>query len=160
MSEYMGSNELKIRIEKELLEPSYYDEVKTIIRNKEYWHNTGKVFEVISKLLISSGCVLSFSSGYYQNPTLSFISGSISTCSLAMIQFSTFCYKEEQKNRAYMSKILNKFNIRSYDAVTEQTVDSIELSVNGENNENKNKQDKNKQDKNKEDKNKEERKDI
>ena len=130
MSEYMGSNELKLKIEKELLEPSYYDEVKTVIKNKEHWHNVGKIFEVLSKLLISSGCVLSFSSGYYQNPTLSFISGSISTCSLAMIQFSTFCYKEEQKNRVYMSKILSKFHIKSLDVSIESNINSSETSDN------------------------------
>ena len=66
-----------------------------------------------NSLFISFGAILSFSSGYYNYPTLSFISGAVSTISLAFLQFSSFAYKEKNRNIEELNQMLTKLNLET-----------------------------------------------
>ena len=105
------SNDLKIDILKNLIEPSYLKDINEMIHGKRCWRITGQVFETASKVLVALGSILSFSSGYFNNPALGFIAGSVSTVSLAMLQFSSFSYRENKKRTSELNLILQKLGL-------------------------------------------------
>jgi len=105
------SKELKIKIVNDLIEPHYFDEIQATLRSINYWQTTETVFEVISKLLVCFGGVLSFASGYFSVFSLSFVSGSVSTISLATFQYALYCSKRRKNNVIGLNEILKKLNI-------------------------------------------------
>lgn len=137
------SDELKRKIIIEYIEPFYINEVKNNIQEKSCWKRTGHVFQTLSKILVASGGILSFSSGYYDYPLLSFISGSISTISLAFLQLSAYSYAEHKKQGQELNTILEKLKIDTLPVLEResnnmmQRVDiDYENNVNDLNNEN------------------------
>ena len=106
-------DDVKLHIVKELIEPMYISDVKTAIREKKCWRVTGQIFETMSKVLVAVGGIISFSSGYYSNPALGFVAGSVSTVSLALLQFSSFSYGQNKKHGSELNILLNKLNIDS-----------------------------------------------
>jgi hypothetical protein len=106
----VGEN-IKVQIMKDLIEPMYISDVKSAIKEKRCWKVTGQVFETLSKVLVAVGGIISFSSGYYSNPTLGFVAGSVSTVSLAMLQFSSFSYGQNKKQSSELNILLTKLDI-------------------------------------------------
>jgi len=106
----VGEN-VKVHIVKELIEPMYVRDVKSAINEKKCWKVTGQVFETFSKVLVAIGGIISFSSGYYSNPTLGFVAGSVSTVSLAMLQFSSFSYGQNKKQTSELNLLLTKLDL-------------------------------------------------
>jgi hypothetical protein len=115
------SNNLKLHIVRDLIEPAYKTDIEDMIYGKRCWKMLGHSFETMSQLFVAIGCIFSFSSGFYKNPTLSFISGSISTISLAMLQISSFAYKENKKQTYELNILLEKLNI---DTIPDINIDS------------------------------------
>jgi hypothetical protein len=105
------SIDIKNEILKKYIEPSYIYDIKYMIKGKRRWKLCGQIFETLSKIFVAIGCILSFSSGYYQGKVLSFISGSVSTISLAMLQFSSFSFKENKKQSQELNILLNKIGL-------------------------------------------------
>jgi hypothetical protein len=102
---------IKVQIVHDLIEPFYLDDIKSMIRGKKCWKLSGQVFETVSKVLVAVGCIISFSSGYFNDPILSFFAGSISTLSLATLQFSSFAYTENKKQGQDLNVLLKKLNL-------------------------------------------------
>ena len=115
------SNDLKINILKKLIEPSYSRDIDEMIHGKRCWRITGQVFETASKVLVALGSILSFSSGYFDNPVLGFIAGSVSTVSLAMLQFSSFSYRENKKRTSELNLMLQKLGLDTIPQIDLQT---------------------------------------
>ena len=113
MADIIKVGDVKLQISKELIEPMYISDVKTAIREKKCWRVTGQIFETMSKALVAVGCIISFSSGYYNNPELGFVAGAVSTVSLALLQFASFSYGQNKKNGSELNLLLNKLNIDS-----------------------------------------------
>jgi len=102
---------VKTKIVQELIEPSYRDDIENMIKGKKCWKLSGQVFETISKILVAVGSIISFSSGYFNDPLLGFLAGSISTMSLATLQFSSFAYIENKKQGQDLNVLLKKLNL-------------------------------------------------
>lgn len=94
-----------------LVEPYYKDMVKTTIDGKKWWRNLGITLETASKIMVALGGIFSFSAGYYHDDTLSFVSGSISCMSLALLQIASFSYKENKKQGDELNILLKKLNL-------------------------------------------------
>lgn len=107
------SDDVKVYIVRDLVEPAYKTDVKNMIEAKRCWRLTGHIFETISKILVALGGIFSFSAGYYEDPILSFIAGSITTISLAMLQFASFAYKENKKQTQELNNTLTKLGIET-----------------------------------------------
>ena len=58
------SDTTRIKINDSLIEPLYYDDIKSIIKNRKNWRIAGHILETMSKLLISGSSILSFYSCY------------------------------------------------------------------------------------------------
>lgn len=93
------------------VENSYKKDVNEMIMGKTCWRRTGITFETLSKILVAIGGVLSFSSGYFDSKVLSFISGSISVISLALLQFSSFGFKQAKKRANDLNILLKKLDL-------------------------------------------------
>ena len=94
-----------------LVEPYYKDMVKTTISGKKMWRNIGISLETASKVMVALGGIFSFSAGVYSSETLSFVSGSISCMSLALLQIASFSYKENKKQGDELNILLKKLNL-------------------------------------------------
>ena len=116
---------IKIKIVHDLIEPFYVDDIKAMIRGKKYWKLSGQIFETVSKVLVAVGGIISFSSGYFNDPILSFLAGSISTLSLATLQFSSFAYMENKKQGQDLNVLLKKLNLDVI-PVLERRTDSVQ----------------------------------
>jgi len=114
------SNDIKIKIINEIIEPFYIHDISSKIRAKKCWKRTGQIFETSSKLLVAIGGIISFSSGYFQDPLLSFFAGAISTLSLATLQFSSFAYSENKKQGQELNILLKKLDLDTVPIVEQQ----------------------------------------
>ena len=70
------SNLTRETIVNTLVEPYYKDMVKTTIHGKNFWRILGISLETSSKIMVAFGSILSFSAGFYQDDTLSFVAAS------------------------------------------------------------------------------------
>lgn len=116
---------IKIKIVHDLIEPFYVDDIKSMIRGKKCWKLSGQIFETVSKVLVAVGGIMSFSSGYFNDPILSFLAGSVSTLSLATLQFSSFAYMENKKQGQDLNVLLKKLNLDVI-PVLERRTDSVQ----------------------------------
>lgn len=140
------SDATKIYIIEQLIEPSYKNDINSMIKGKTCWRITGMTFETMSKLMVAVGGVLSFSSGYFNSPLLSFISGSVSTISLACLQFSSFSYIQNKKQSEQLNVLLKTLNL---DIVPVQILsDDATTATNNNNNDNNNNNNNNNDDNN------------
>ena len=105
------SNLTRETIVNTLVEPYYKDMVKTTIHGKNFWRILGISLETSSKIMVAFGSILSFSAGFYQDDTLSFVAGSISCMSLALLQIASFSYKENKKQGEELNILLKKLNL-------------------------------------------------
>lgn len=112
-SQIVISDDTRVYIIDELIEPYYKNVVKNTLQGRQCWRRTGITFETISKIMVAFGSILSFSAGVYQDQTLSFISGSISCLSLAFLQFSSFSYKENKKQSEELNILLKKLGLET-----------------------------------------------
>ena len=107
------SDDTRVYIIDELIEPYYKNVVKNTLSARQCWRKTGIAFETISKIMVAFGSIISFSAGVYDDPTLSFVSGSISCLSLAFLQFSSFSYKENKKQSEELNVLLKKLGLET-----------------------------------------------
>jgi hypothetical protein len=101
----------RVNIVNTLVEPYYEDMVKTTIDGKKLWRRIGISLETSSKIMVALGSILSFSAGVYSDDTLSFLAGSISCMSLALLQIASFSYKENKKQGEELNILLKKLNL-------------------------------------------------
>jgi len=93
------------------VEECYKSDIKEAIQGKKCWRHTGLTFETVSKITVAVGGVLSFSSGYFNSNILSFVSGSVSVVSLALLQFGSFSFKQGKKQANDLNILLQKLNL-------------------------------------------------
>jgi hypothetical protein len=105
------SDEIKERIVRNYIEPSYQHDIHKLIEGKKNWKLVGQIFETISKAFVAIGGIVSFAAGSYNNYNLSFVAGAISTISLATLSFSSFGYKEQKKHGLELNNILKKLKL-------------------------------------------------
>lgn len=113
---------IKLQIVQNLIEPYYIHDIESKIRGKKCWKKTGQIFETLSKVLVAVGGIISFSSGYYKDETLSFFAGTISTLSLATLQFASFAYLENKKQGQELNVLLKKLDLDIVPIVEQHTV--------------------------------------
>ena len=120
---YKESSALRVSIVSEILEPSYYQEVKDYVEERKSWRHIGGYFGTISKILVGLSGVSSFASGTYKDENFSFIAGCISVISLVCLQFSSYALKESKQKTIELNKILSKLNISNVPDTSYNSID-------------------------------------
>ena len=123
------SDDTRVYIIDELIEPYYKNVVKNTLSARQCWRKTGIAFETISKIMVAFGSIISFSAGVYEDQTLSFVSGSISCLSLAFLQFSSFSYKENKKQSEELNVLLKKLGLETIPVLERSAVPQGKTSI-------------------------------
>lgn len=126
------SEQIKIDIMVNHVEPAYKKDVIELLEGKRCWKTTGKTFETISKVFVAFGSIISFAAGVYNLPNLSFIAGSISTISLATLQFASFSFTENKKQSSELNTLLNFINIKPIPLMNRNTETTFRQTVKAE----------------------------
>ena len=122
------SNLTRESIVNTLVEPYYKDMIKTTMEGKKLWRIVGISLETSSKIMVALGGIFSFSAGFYHDDTLSFVAGSISCMSLALLQVASFSYKENKKQGEELNILLKKLNLDTIPAMV-RTEDQTTVSA-------------------------------
>jgi len=122
------SNLTRESIVNTLIEPYYKDMIKTTMEGKKLWRILGISLETSSKIMVALGGIFSFSAGFYHDDTLSFVAGSISCMSLALLQVASFSYKENKKQGEELNILLKKLNLDTIPAMV-RTEDQTTVSA-------------------------------
>lgn len=105
------SNDVKLDIMNDLVEPCYYIDVKNLISECKFWRQIGDIFTTTSKICVGGTSILSFASGIYKYDTLIFIAGTVSVLSLSCMQFSSYAYSESKERTSKLNKILKQLGM-------------------------------------------------
>jgi hypothetical protein len=119
-----GSTDFKAHIVNNIIKPNYLEEIQDFTNNRNVWRKRAMRLETCSKLFIGVGGIISFSSGFYGYPTLSFISGAISTISLVLLQYANFSYKESKKATSDLNILLDNIGIKKIPELNTTTQDN------------------------------------
>ena len=105
------SDPIKLQILREVVEPSYMADIRSIMASKTCCKRSGQGLEAASKIMVAIGSIISFSAGFYDEPMLSFVAGAVSTMSLAMLQIASFNYMEYKKQSGELNILLDKLEL-------------------------------------------------
>ena len=105
------SDPIKLQILRDVVEPSYVADIRSIIKSKTCCKHTGQGLEATSKVMVAVGSIISFSAGFFNEPILSFVAGAVSTLSLAMLQLASFNYTEHKKQSTELNVMLAKLEL-------------------------------------------------
>jgi hypothetical protein len=128
MADFKIRDAVRSQIVHELIEPYYIEDIHSKIKGKRCWKKTGQIFETASKILVALGGILSFSSGYYKDPTISFFAGSVSTLSLATLQFASFAYMENKKQSQELNILLKNLDLDTV-PIIEHNIQQIQSRI-------------------------------
>lgn len=119
-----NNKEIKDKIKKELVDPSYFRDVKYNLDSRFRWKFIGDLSEGISQLLILSCTMLAFSSGFFDIRALSYVSGALGIGSLSLLRFSSYAMSESRERTWQSNVILKQLGIESVpDIVVDSTND-------------------------------------
>lgn len=113
MEKFQVSDRLKAEVVEILIEPSYKSDIKEHIRLRKFFRKVGLYLESISKIFVGTSSIVSFSAGIYNDKTLSFLGGVFSTCSLVLLQFALYSYKESKRETVVLNDILRQLDIET-----------------------------------------------
>ena len=105
------SDPIKLQILRDVVEPSYMADIRSIIKSKTCCKHIGQGLEATSKVMVAIGSIISFSAGFFNEPILSFVAGAVSTLSLAMLQLASFNYTEHKKQSTELNILLEKLEL-------------------------------------------------
>ncbi len=120
------SDNLKNDILINLVEPQYKQDIVRNLHLRKKFKNYALMFETSSKFFVGITSVLSFASGIYKYELLSFLAGTSSICSLVLLQYASFSYRESKKISIELNDILKKLNIITLNIESSSTTDSLD----------------------------------
>ena len=103
--------ELTDKIRKELIDISYYDDVKYNIESKSRWKFFGDMTEALAQLLTGASAILAFAAGAFDNKILSFVAGALGVGSLVLMRLSSYSMKESNERTVQVNRLLDKINV-------------------------------------------------
>lgn len=102
------SPELITKIRTELIEKTYYNDIKYSIHGKSRWKCVGDITETISHIFIAFGIILAFAAGFFNIEFLSFLSGSCTTAAMVFIKFSSYALKESKDRTEQVNLLIEQ----------------------------------------------------
>ena len=115
------STDTKNKIQNNLIEPLYYDDIKSTIKQRKRWRVAGHVLETFSKIAIAISSILNFYSSYNQS-NFEIYAGSVSVLSMACNQLSNYCFNQTRENTHDINQILKSLHIQQIPNIDEDAV--------------------------------------
>ncbi len=105
------NKELKNKISKELIEKTYYNDVKRNLRERCLCKCVGDISEALAHILSGVSIVLSFAAGFFNLYILSFLAGCFGTISMILLACSSYSMKESKERTEEINIILDRLGI-------------------------------------------------
>ena len=103
--------DLATKIQKELVDRNYFNDVKYNLASKSRWKIIGDLSEAFSQVFTATATILAFASGFFEYSFLAFIAGCIGTSAIVLKQFSSYCMKESSERTQQVNRILKKLGL-------------------------------------------------
>ena len=107
----MDNTDLKNKIQEELIEKTYYNDIKWNLRSRSIWKGVGDATEALSQILTGAATILAFAAGFFNYAMLSFIAGCLGTGALVFLKFSSYSMKESKERTEEVNQILIKLGM-------------------------------------------------
>lgn len=125
------NDELKEKIVRDLIEKTYYEEIKSGLEGRTKWKTVGDVAEVVSHVLTGLSTIVSFSAGFFSFEGLPFIAGCLGTMALICLKFSSYAMHESRERTSGANKILEILGIKKIvDIATDPVNKDLSRKVN------------------------------
>lgn len=105
------NKELLKKINTELIEKTYYNDVKRNLRERCLCKCAGDISEALAHIFAGIGVVLSFSAGFFNLYILSFLAGCFGTIALILLQCSSYSMKESRERTDEVNILLDKLGL-------------------------------------------------
>lgn len=103
--------ELVKKIKHDLLEKSYYDEIRYNIYSKARWKIVADLTDTFAHVFTGISTILAFASGFFNYALFSFLAGCFGTISLVLLKFSSYALDESKERTNEINILLNKLGI-------------------------------------------------
>lgn len=122
----LDDKDLITRITKNLVEPTYYNDVQTNISARKTWKQISDYTSATSKCFSGVSTILAFAAGFFQCMILSFIAGCFGTISLVLSHCSSYASAQCEKVTTDVNKILSELKITELvDVVTDPIISNM-----------------------------------
>lgn len=129
MSGKYNNPELADKIRKELVDVSYYNDVKYNIESKSRWKFFGDVTEALAQLVTGAAAILAFAAGGFDEKLLSFIAGALSVGSLVLMKLSSYSMKESSERTVQVNKLLDQLGITEIPNIVIDSADMADSNI-------------------------------
>jgi hypothetical protein len=100
-----ASSDLINRIQTNLIDPNYYNDVDYNINGRSRWKMISDISGTVSQICTGVATILAFAAGYFNSNVLSFLAGCFGTVALVLIRFSSYAM-QESSDRTIQTNIL------------------------------------------------------
>lgn len=102
---------VKNKIKTELIDPSYYDDIKYNLEGRSNMKVIGDYTEIFSRILAGISSVVAFAAGFFGYNYISFIAGALNVLSLVLIIFSENAMKESKERNDVVNRLLTQLGL-------------------------------------------------
>lgn len=124
-TEIYVDSELVDKVKKDLIDVSYYNDIKFNIKSKSFWKAIADITETLSQIFTVVSTIFAFSAGFFNHVLLSFIAGCLGTSALILLKFSSYATKESRERTQQVNMLLEKLGITEIPDITSVVTDSI-----------------------------------
>lgn len=115
------NNEFIQKIRIELIEKSYYNDLKYNLTSKSRWKLVGDASETLAYLCMGFTGIFAFSAGFFDHKILSFVAGCLSIAAPLLLKFSSRAMLESKERTIQVNCILRALGI---DTIPDISIDS------------------------------------
>lgn len=107
------SPELISKIQTDLIDVSYYDDIRFNLKSKSVWKFVGDGSEVLAHVATGAASILAFSTGFFDNYVLSYVAGCLGIVALVLAKFSSYAMGESRERTEQVNKLLASLGMES-----------------------------------------------
>lgn len=111
------------KIKTELVEKSYFNDIKYNIRSRSRWKIIGDVCETLAYLCMGISGIFAFAAGFFEQRILSFVAGCLSIAAPLFLKFSSRAMTESTERTKQVNCLLKALGI---DTIPDIVIDSAE----------------------------------
>ena len=98
-------------IKTDLINPTYFSDIKSNLRSRSFWKTTGEITDAFSKIFTGVAAIIAFAAGFFGYTFLAFIAGCFSTASLVLNHFSSYAMVQSKQHTDEVNEELSKLGL-------------------------------------------------
>ena len=117
----MASSEFVQKIKTELIEKSYFNDIKYNIKSRSRWKIIGDICETLAYLCMGLSGIFAFAAGFFEQRVLSFVAGCLSIAAPLFLKYSSRAMAESTERTNEVNLLLKALGI---DEIPDIVIDS------------------------------------